>query len=78
LSSYFPEDRRVLRAAERVILQATRLRDLCAAVPETPETVDGQENWREMAGHVIANLSSSACLPVCCTSLRSLAPPSVS
>jgi hypothetical protein len=52
LSSYFPEDRRVLRAAERVVLQAARLRELCAAVPETAE---GQENWREMAGHVIAN-----------------------
>jgi len=52
LSSYFPEDRRVLRAAERVTLQATRLRELCTAVPET---VDDQENWREMAGNVIAN-----------------------
>ena len=52
LSSYFPEDRRVLRAAERVTLQATRLRNLCVAVPET---FDDPEAWREIAGHVIAN-----------------------
>jgi hypothetical protein len=52
LRSYFSEDRRTARAAERLTLQATRLRELCAAVPET---IDGQEDWREMAGHVIAN-----------------------
>jgi hypothetical protein len=52
LSSYFPEDRRVLRAAERFMLQATRLRNLCTAVPEI---LDGPEDWREMAGSVIAN-----------------------
>jgi hypothetical protein len=49
LSSYFPEDRRVLRAAERLTLQATRVRELCTAVPETVD------DWREMAGNVIAN-----------------------
>src|SRR3954469_7054871 len=52
LSSYLPEDRRVVRAAERVMLQATRVRKLCIAVPET---VDDPEAWREMAEHVIAN-----------------------
>ena len=52
LSSYFPEDRRVLRAVEHVTLQATRLRNLCAAVPET---FDDPKGWRGMAGDVIAN-----------------------
>ena|SRR5438270_4021324 len=52
LSSYFPEDRRVSRAVERLMLHTTRLRKLCAAVPET---FDDPEGWREMAGHVIAN-----------------------
>jgi hypothetical protein len=46
------QDRRILRAIDRVKLKATRLRELCAAVPES---FDDPQGWRPIAEHIMVN-----------------------
>jgi len=46
------EDRRICRAIDLVKIKATRLRELCAAVPES---FDDAEGWRPVAEHIMVN-----------------------
>jgi hypothetical protein len=52
LCFYRPPDRRIERAVDRVKLKATRLRELCAAVPES---FDHPEGWRSVAENIMVN-----------------------
>lgn len=45
-------EHRVRRTVDRVKLNAVRLRNLCAAAPES---FDDPERWREVAAHIIVN-----------------------
>lgn len=45
-------NQRVRRAIDRVKTKATRLKDLCAAIPES---FDDPEGWRNVASHIIVN-----------------------
>jgi hypothetical protein len=45
-------DRRIRRAAESLKVKADRLLALCSAVPES---FDAPEEWRAVAGHLVAN-----------------------
>ena len=46
------EDKRIRRAVNRVKVKAMRLKELCAAVPES---FDDPQGWRPMAEHIMVN-----------------------
>jgi hypothetical protein len=46
------EDKGIRRAIDLMKIKATRLRELCAAVPET---FDDPEGWRPIAEHIMVN-----------------------
>ena len=46
------DDRRILRAIDLMKIKATRLRELCAGVPES---FDDPQGWRPVAEHIMVN-----------------------
>jgi len=52
LCFYRPTERRIERAADRVKLKATHMRNLCTAVPES---FDNPEGWRPVAESMMVN-----------------------
>ena len=52
LGADLSQDRRILRAIDRVKIKAAGLRELCAAVPET---FDDPEGWRSAAENIMVN-----------------------